>query len=253
MLLKMLRVQTSSRRSCAAVLAWVSFGVQLLLGAPAWAESVASEAQLPALAQRWVDQALATQATRMEQPLRLQGAVGALDGRLHLSACARVEAYLPPGARLWGSSRVGLRCLEGPTRWNVSIPVTVKATGMAWVLRRDVAPGTTLEAADLMPAEVDWAADASPVLSGRESWQGQVASRALSTGQTLRQSMVRAAQVFQAGTQIRVLVRGGGFQVSGVGEAVSPGVVGQLARVRMDGGRVMSGTVLDARTVLMEI
>ena len=230
-----------------AVLAW------LCIQFPARAEAVASEAQLPALAQRWVDQTLAVQAARADQPLRLQGRVGPLDSRLRLAACARVEAYVPPGARLWGASRVGLRCLDGAGRWNVTIPVTVKAVGPAWVLRRDVVPGTALQEADLMQAEVDWAAEPSPVLAGREPWQGQVAARALSTGQTLRQNLVRAAQVFQAGAPVRVLVNGGSFQISSQAQALSAGVVGQPARVRMDNGRVLSGTVLDARTVQVEI
>lgn len=237
-------------RSVLAVLAVLACGfIQL----PAQAEGVNSQAELPALAQRWLQHALAEQGARMEPPLRLQATLGALDGRLHLAPCARVEAYLPPGSRLWGPSRVGLRCLQGPTRWNVTMPVTVKATGLAWVLRRDVAPGRALEPDDLMQAEVDWAAEASPVLDGPQPWLEQVATRALSTGQTLRQNMVRPAQVFQAGAAVRVLVSGGGFQISSLGQALSAGVVGQPARVRMDNGRVLSATVLDARTVRLEI
>ncbi|MCZ8293582.1 MAG: flagellar basal body P-ring formation chaperone FlgA [Hylemonella sp.] len=241
--------KTWMRSAYAALVLFACVFMQL----PARAQAVASEAQLPALAQRWLDQTLATQAARMEQPVRLQATLGPLDSRLKLAPCARVEAYLPPGSRLWGPGRVGLRCLEGVTRWNVSIPVTVKATGSAWVLRRDVAPGRSLEADDLMLAEVDWAAEASPVLAGRDAWAGQVANRALSTGQTLRQNMVRAAQVFQAGAQVRVLVQGGGFQISSQALALSPGVVGQLAKVRMDSGRVLTTTVLDARTVQVEM
>jgi flagella basal body P-ring formation protein FlgA len=230
--------------------AWLALlAACLFIQLPAQAQAVADESQLPALARQWVDQTLATQAARAEHPLRLQATLGALDRRLRLAPCARVEVYLPPGQRLWGNTRVGLRCLDGPTRWNVTLPVTVQALGSAWVLRRDVAPGSTLEAGDLMPAEVDWAAETSPVLVGREDWLGQVATRALSTGQTLRQNMVRAAQVFQAGAQVRVLVQGGGFQISAQAQALSAGVVGQTARVRMDSGRILSVTVLDARTV----
>lgn len=238
---------TRGVRAALALLAWAF--VQL----PALAQAVTGEAHLPALAQRWLDQALATQAAQIGQPVRLQATLGALDGRLKLAPCARVETYLPQGNRLWGQARIGLRCLEGPTRWNVFIPVTVKATGSAWVLRRDVAPGHALEAEDLMLAEVDWAAEPSPVLAGPAEWQGQVATRALGTGQTLRQNMVRAAQVFQAGAQVRVLVQGGGFQISSQAQALSPGVVGQLARVRTDSGRVLTATVLDARTVQVEM
>ncbi|GAB3487846.1 hypothetical protein GCM10027399_02070 [Curvibacter fontanus] len=239
--------RTMWARAALALLAWAC--VQL----PAQAQAVSGEAQLPALAQRWVDQALSTQATRIGQPVRLQATLGALDSRLKLAPCARVEAYLPPGSRLWGQGRIGLRCLDGAVRWNVFMPVSVKATGSAWVLRRDVAPGRALEADDVMLAEVDWAAEPSPALAGPGDWQGQVAARALGTGQTLRQNMVRPAQVFQAGAQVRVLVQGGGFQISSQAQALSPGVVGQLARVRIDSGRVLTATVLDARTVQIEM
>lgn len=186
-------------------------------------------------------------------PLRIEVVVGALDSRLRLAPCTQVQPYVPPGSRLWGKTRLGLRCLTGETKWNVFIPVTIRAWGQAWVVRRDVAAGVVLTQADGMVAEVDWADEASPVMAEPAAWVGQVATRALSTGQALRQSMVRAAQVFQAGAQVRVLTQGPGFQISADGQALSPGVVGQMTRVRMDGGRVMSGTVLDARTVQVEM
>ena len=234
--------------------AWLALlAACLFIQLPAQAQAVRSEADLPALARQWLDQTLPVQAARADHPLRLQAHLGALDSRLRLAPCARVEVYQPPGTRLWGLSRVGLRCLEGATRWNVTLPVTVQALGSAWVLRRDVAPGSTLEAGDLMPAEVDWAAEPSPVLAGRGAWEGLVATRALSAGQTLRENLVRAAQVFQAGAQVRVLVDGGGFQIAAQAQALSAGVVGQTARVKMESGRVLTVMVLDARTVRVEI
>jgi flagella basal body P-ring formation protein FlgA len=82
---------------------------------------------------------------------------------------------------------------------------------------------------------------------------GQVASRALTTGQAIRQVMIKPAQVFQAGAQVRVVAQGTGFQITSDGQALSAGVIGQPARVKMDNGRVMSGVVLDNRTVKLEI
>lgn len=246
-------VKTVGKKGMRSVLAALAVLACVFIQLPARAQAVTGEAQLPALAQHWLDQTLATQAARSGQPLRLQATLGALDSRLKLAPCARVETYLPPGSRLWGSGRIALRCLEGPTRWNVSMPVTVKALGSAWVLRRDVAPGRALEAGDVMPAEVDWAAEPSPVLALGDAWAGQIAVRALATGQTLRQNMLRAAQVFQAGAQVRVLVQGGGFQISSQAQTLSAGVVGQLAKVRMESGRVLTGVVLDGRTVQIEM
>ena len=217
------------------------------------AQALVNEGELMAQARRWLDRSVAEMNANASVPLRMQVTLGSLDSRLRLAGCARVEPYVPPGTRLWGKTRLGLRCLDGASRWNVFIPVTVKALGPAWVVRRDVAPGTQLGQADLMQTEVDWAEDASPIVPDAAQWLGQVAVRALTTGQALRQNMVRPPQVFQAGAQIRVMAQGTGFQITSDGQALSAGVVGQLAKVRMDNGRVMSGTVLDARTVKVEI
>lgn len=204
-------------------------------------------------ARHWVDGALASAHARAEVPLRMEVQLGALDSRLRLAPCAKVEPYLPPGARLWGRTRVGLRCVDGLARWNVFLPVTVKAFGPVWLVRNDIAPGAVLGEADLMQGEADWAEEASPVMAHPSQWIGQVAARSLGTGTVLRQNMIRPATVFQAGAQVRVIAQGSGFQITADGQALSSGVVGQLAKVRMDNGRIMSGTVLDARTVKLEM
>lgn len=205
------------------------------------------------VAQDWLREA--TQAT---QPLgatvlRMEIKLGSLDSRLKLAPCGNVEPYLPPGARLWGRTRVGLRCVDGLSRWNVSLPVTVNAYGNAWVIKTQVAVGSLLTEDDVVEAEVNWAEESSPVVRDKSLWVGQVAARALMAGQTLRQGMFRPAQVFQAGAQVRVIAQGVGFQVSGEGQALSAGVVGQIARVRMENGRVSSGTVLDTKTVRIDL
>ncbi|WP_367848633.1 flagellar basal body P-ring formation chaperone FlgA [Rhodoferax sp. WC2427] len=212
-----------------------------------------AEADMVGTSQRWLESAMVQVPPVNGQALRMEVSVGALDPRLQLAPCAKVEPYMPPGTRLWGKSRLGLRCLAGATRWNVFIPVTVKAMGRAWVAKTNVVAGSVLTAADAMEAEVDWADDASPVVANPEQWMGQVAARSWVAGQTVRQAMVKPAQVFQAGTQIRVLAQGTGFQVLSDGQAVTSGVVGQPAKVRLDSGRVMSGVVQDARTILVEM
>ena len=186
-------------------------------------------------------------------PLHLDVAVGAMDARVRLAPCTTVEAYLPVGAHFWGRSRVGLRCVDGAVRWNISMPMTVKATGLAWVVRSQIASGSVLVESDAVQAEVDWAEENSAVLPDMASWRGQVATRALTTGQTLRQGLVKPAQVFQAGAMVRIVTEGVGFQASSEAQAISAGVVGQLARIRMDNGNIATGVVLDAHTVRIEL
>lgn len=253
-------------------LAWGSLALALLLmsrlshaaspavqPAPALRSSIADTGQLYMLAQRWVDQMLTQEMSRQASSgapvLRMQATLGQLNPRLQLTYCMEAEAGLPPGQRLWGDTRVVLRCLQGEKRWQVSLPVRVQAFGPAWVLARNVAGGQELGPADLTVAEVDWAASPSPVLSPLtiDARRGTVVMRHLAPGQELRQNMVRAAQVFKAGAQVRVLVQGGGFAVSSRGQALSAGVAGQVVRVRLDSGRITSAKVIDEQTVQIEI
>jgi flagellar basal body P-ring formation protein FlgA len=199
-------------------------------------------------AREWIGQQMA-QGDTGALPLRPEVTIGALDSRLRLAPCARVEPYLPTGTRLWGRSRIGLRCIEGPSAWNVFLPITVKAWGPAWVLRQPVAQGAPITQEDLEPTEIDWTESSTPVLARMEDWLGFEAARTLMPGQVLRQGMVRAPQVFSAGTPVKVVVRGKGFALSATGSALTHGQIGQTARVRMPNRKVLSGIVRDADTV----
>ncbi|MFC4789520.1 MULTISPECIES: flagellar basal body P-ring formation chaperone FlgA [Giesbergeria] len=194
---------------------------------------------------QWVEQMLhSTQAaSQMAVPLRMEVVVGALDPRLRLAPCERIEPYLPTGTRLWGRSRLGLRCAIGPSRWNVFLPITIKAHGPAWVLTGPVALGAVLSQADAAQAEVDWAAEVDMVVADPAQWVGKVAARSLSAGQALRQSMLRAPRLFQAGAQVRVLSKGGGFAISGSGQAMGAAGAGDTVRVRMPNGKIITGVV----------
>ena len=222
------------------------------VAAPA-ATGLEAAPDIAATSRQFLDAAVAQAPASANMPLRMEVSLGALDSRLRLAPCARVEPYLPPGMRLWGKSRLGLRCLEGTVRWNVFLPVTVKAFGPAWVVQGAVAPGTTLAAGDAVEAEVDWAEDASPIVSDPAQWIGTTVTRALQPGQPLRQSLVRAPQAFGAGSQVRIVAQGPGFAVTSGGQAINAGFVGQQVRVRMDNGRIMNGTVVDSQTVQMAL
>lgn len=216
----------------------------------AFAQTAANVSDVNALytaAQRWVDASLIQQGSAL--PVRMEVVVGQLDSRLKLAPCLQVEPYLPAGSQLWGNTRLGLRCMQGSSKWNVFLPITVKAFGPAWVIKGSVAAGTSLTTQDAMAVEVDWAESNSPIVASQNNWLGKTATRQLSTGQPIRQDMVKAAQVFQAGTQVRVLATGAGFEIASHGLAISAGVIGQSARVRLDNGQVLNGTVQDERTV----
>jgi len=211
--------------------------------------------ELNALGSQWVQSAIGQGGAGGDEalqslPLRMEVQVGKLDARLQLAPCNQVEPYLPVGSKLWGRTRIGLRCIEpGARPWNVFLPVTVQAWGMGWVLNTNVNAGETLDASSASQAEVDWAADTSPVIALPEGWVGQTAARNLMARQTLRQSMVRAPELFKAGAQVRVVVQGPGYAVTAAGQALGAGAVGQSVRVRMENGRIVGGTVADNGSV----
>lgn len=204
-------------------------------------------------AKSWLNDTLVKLPAASKSPLRMVLVMGELDPRLRLAPCARVEPYVPAGVRLWGKSRVGLRCLEGATRWNVFLPITVHAYGLAWVVKGNISAGAVLTGDDAVQAEVDWSESPSPILSKSSQWVGAVATTALSTGQALRQASIKPAQVFQAGAQVRVAAQGPGFTITSDGQAMAAGVVGQSTQVKMDNGRILSGIVVDSRTVKISL
>ena len=215
--------------------------LRLGMAAACCAAGAASAQNVEQVGQQWLNQALSK--GTQELPLRMEVELGRLDPRLNLTPCARMEPYLPNGSKLWGRTRIAIRCLEGNRLWNVFLPVTVKAWGPAWVLTNNQSMGDVLQPQDAVQSEVDWAAETAAVIALPDDWVGQTAARPLMSGQTLRQGMVRPAQLFKPGAPVKLLAGGVGFQVTSYGQALSGGGPGQTVRVRMDNGRIVSGTV----------
>lgn len=217
--------------------------VRVSVGVALAGSAVAVGAQdLTEISSQWLQGAL-SQSEKQSMPLRMEVQVGKLDPRLNLAPCLRIEPYLPSGSKLWGRTRIGMRCIEGAKPWNVFLPVTIKAFGPAWVLTNNVSMGEILTHDHAMQTEVDWAESPHAVIALPDDWVGQTAARNLTAGMALRQTMVKAAQIFKPGAGVKVLVEGGGFVVTSSGKALEGGAVGQNVRVRMDNGRTVIGTV----------
>jgi flagella basal body P-ring formation protein FlgA len=232
----------------------------LLAGAPACADALdaATLEQARLFANQTARQAASLAAGQTPQrpgttAPRVEVIAGTLDPRLRLAPCERVEAYLPPGARAWGRTRIGLRCEQGKTRWNVSLPLTVRVWAPAAVLAAPLPAGSVLAAEHLSLAEVDWAAEPSHVFADPARLIGRTLARPLPAGDAPRQSDLKARQWFAAGETVRLVASGAGFAISSDATALSHGVEGQPARVRTEGGRVLSGRPVGERRVEVEL
>ena len=155
---------------------------------------------------------------------------------------------MPGGVRLWGRARVGLRCDEG-ARWSVFLPITVKVFAQAWSANQALPAGTVIDASHLRLEEVDLAAEPSPVLRQPQAAFGRALARGLRAGQALREADLKPRQWFAAGDTVRVVTSGSGFAISADGQALNAGIDGQIVKVRIDGGRVVSGRATAERRI----
>lgn len=193
-------------------------------------------------------QALDT-ASALASTARVEVQLGRLDPRLRLAPCARVEPYLPAGSRLWGRSRIGLRCVSGAVRWNVYLPLQVQVWAPATVLNTALPAQAEITAEHLTEAEVDWADGAQPPVTDVAALVGRRLSRALPAGQALRAADLQRQVWFQAGDTVKLVAVGTGFEVSAQGQALGHGIDGQTVRVRTPAGRIVSGTAVGERRV----
>lgn len=215
------------------------------------AASVAAQPAAPSLDAATLERAtqLMVKAAAIAAPAgaRVSASAGTLDPRLRLAACERVEAQLAPGAPNWGRTRVGLRCVQGPSAWNIYLPIQVSVMAPGLVATAALPAGTVIQPGHLVPSEVDWGADASPALSDAATAVGRTLLRPLGNGQALFSGQLKQRQWFAAGDTVRIVARGNGFSISGEGVALSNGLEGQAARVRTDNGRVLSGYAVAER------
>jgi flagella basal body P-ring formation protein FlgA len=207
----------------------------------------------------WAAQAeqLATQAARAalgnRTDVRVEVQAGSLDPRLTLAPCEQVDIYLPPGQRVWGRMRVGLRCAKGPVAWNVYMPLTVRVMAPSLVAAQALAAGTVLQPQHLRVGEADWAASRSPVVAAPALAIGRALTRTLSAGNALRESDLKKRQWFDIGDNVRIIATGVGYSVASGGVALSPGIEGQPVRVRTDSGRTITGMATGERRVVVSL
>ena len=82
---------------------------------------------------------LATRSNRHEPGSRTEAGARAAPGWAEVTSESQwTRTSSRPIRSIWGRTRLCLRCTDGGGRWNVFLPVTIKAFGPAWVLRDNV-------------------------------------------------------------------------------------------------------------------
>ena len=179
------------------------------------------------------------------QTISLPGEVGVQVGEFAadnaLPPCVQLEAFLPPGARAWGRVSVGVRCLA-PSPWSAWVPAEVRVKGLYLVTTGPLAAGQLVGPGDIRREAGELTAQPADVLTDPTQAVGYAARVGLAAGRPLAASHLRLPPVVVQGQPVKVVTRGGGFQVSNDGTALSTAGDGQPAQVRLSGGQVLRGT-----------
>ncbi len=197
-----------------------------------------AERQAPAAIQQAVDSFVRVQTAGL--PGKVTYTLGSIDPRIALPACAAPEAFLPPGARLWGLTSVGVRC-NGAAPWSIYVTAQIKVVGDFLVTARPLPQGHALAATDLAAQSGDLTQLPAGILTDPQLAVGKTLSAALAAGQPLRQDLLRAPLVVQQGQTVKLQSTGRGFRVTTDGRSLTNAADGQIAQVRTAGGQTISG------------
>ena len=177
--------------------------------------------------------------------------VGEPDARLALAPCARFEPFVPKGAKLWGRSSIGVRCVEG-ANWTVYVPIEVRVFAPVQVAARPIARGRTVGPDDVRIERVDLTRTTSPLIGADESLDELVAVRQIAAGEPLRRDLVKPPAIVNAGDPVRVVYDGPGFAASIDGKALGAAGDGQSVRVATTTGRILTGVARTGQVVVVK-
>ncbi|WP_084070926.1 flagellar basal body P-ring formation chaperone FlgA [Pandoraea vervacti] len=190
-----------------------------------------------------------------EQTTGLPGQVNITVGESvsdHMPACTALEPFLPPGARLWGSTSVGVRC-AGERPWTLYLQARVSINATYFVAARQINPGETISATDLSPRQGDLTLLPRTVATDAGQIVGTVAVNRITSGLPIRSDLLRSAIAVQQGQTVRVVSRGSGFEVSTEGQVLTRASAGDPVQVRTRAGQVVSGTVKTGKNGNVEV
>lgn len=220
----------------------------LTAGAAAYAQDSEPHARILDVARGFLEQQLAG------RPGRSEISLGALDRRLRLAPCdGGLEAWLPPGGKLFGNTSVGVRC-SGAQAWKLYVPARIALLQDVVVTRGFLARGTKIGLEHIELAERDVSASGHGYISDPEQAIGMVLKQPVQNGLVLTPAMLDRLRLIRRGDDVVIVSRTGNFEVRMSGSALSDGAEGDRIRVRNSHSkRIVEGKVSAPGVVLVQM
>jgi len=153
-----------------------------------------------------------------------------LDERLRLPACPAplVADATPPRA---GQSRALVRVACDANHWNINVSVDIRRTAPVLVMRRAVARGEPIGAADVVEQTRVLPGLASPFVGRVSELSGRVTRRTVLSGTALTADALTPALLIHRGQSVTLTSSAAGLEVNAPGRAMAD--AGQNQRVRV--------------------
>lgn len=174
--------------------------------------------------------------------------IGTIVNSERLHSCQNLQVGLPQGGRLWGKTNLVVRCEES-RGWTLYVPVKVRVVGPYLVSSRALRQGQSLEAQDIASQSGDLTELPNGTLTDTQQALGRTLAMSIAAGQPLRADLLRQRMLVQQGQTVKVVSKGAGFEVANEGEALNNAAKGQVVRVRLGNGQLLSGVADSAGTV----
>lgn len=154
-----------------------------------------------------------------------------LDPRLRFGACptALTTSALPPRG---SQSRALVRVECAAAQWNINVPVEVRREIEVLVLRRAIARGETIAAADVAVQKRVLPGLVSPFVARVADLQGRITRRALPEGTAVSADALNAALLIHRGQNVTLAVQTAGIEVRAPGVALADAAARQRVRVQ---------------------
>jgi flagella basal body P-ring formation protein FlgA len=166
----------------------------------------------------------------------------ALDARLRLPDCASpLETYAQSPRGNQARALVRVSCNSGAV-WTLNVPVQIRRELDVLVLRRAVARGETLSAADVSAAKRVVNSLSSPYVARVEDLAGRTTRRPLPQGTPVTAEALSVALLIHRGQTVTLTATTAGFEVRAPGRALADAAASQRLRVQnLDSLKVVEG------------
>jgi flagellar basal body P-ring formation protein FlgA len=176
--------------------------------------------------------------------------VDEIDQRIKLPECTKLVAFLPAGSQLIGKTSVGVRCNEANS-WSLFVPVQIRFNLNLLISAHQLPAGHVLQEQDITSQMVETSRAVG--FSDPNQVIGKILRYGVTSGQVLREDMLRQPYSVTQGQAVQLAVLGSGFSIRGEGVALNNASSGQTVQVRVGSGRVTSGVARSSGVVEIKL